>query len=50
MQLNVSGFLDTLPIVVYGMGGIFVVLGVIFCAVKGLMFFGRSQDSADNQN
>lgn len=45
--MNVSGFLETLPIVLYGMTGIFVVIGVIFLSVKVLMM---KKASPDNQS
>lgn len=45
--MNVSGFLETLPIVLYGMTGIFIVIGVIFLSVKILM---AKKSNPDNQN
>lgn len=39
MNFNFEGFMGTLPIVFYGMLGIFIVIGVIFIAVNLLMYF-----------
>jgi hypothetical protein len=32
--MNVKGFVDSLPILLYGMAGIFVVIGIIFVSIK----------------
>lgn len=32
--MNVQGFLDSLPILLYGMVGIFVVIGIIAVSIK----------------
>lgn len=41
MELNVSAMLETLPIMGYGMLGIFIVTGVIILAVVLLNRFTR---------
>ena len=35
-QIDVNGFLETLPIMLYGMVGIFVVIGIIYVIIAGL--------------
>jgi hypothetical protein len=32
--MNIQGFLDSLPVLLYGMVGIFVVIGIIFVSIK----------------
>jgi Na+-transporting methylmalonyl-CoA/oxaloacetate decarboxylase gamma subunit len=34
MFINVKGFVDSLPILLYGMAGIFVVIGIIAVSIK----------------
>lgn len=34
MVINVQGFLDSLPVLLYGMIGIFVVIGIIAGSIK----------------
>lgn len=31
--MNIHSFLETLPVVLYGMAGIFIVMGIIFLAI-----------------
>lgn len=35
-MLNFNGFLQTLPIMVSGMVGIFIVIGIIYIVIAGL--------------
>ena len=38
-MLNIGAFIKTLPVMAYGMGGIFVVILAIFLVIKGLCKF-----------
>ena len=38
-MISVDAFLKTLPVLVYGMGGIFLVMIIIYCVIRALNKF-----------
>jgi len=43
MSINIGNFLQTLPIMGWGMLGIFIVLGIIYLIVAGFNLLGQKR-------
>lgn len=50
LALNLSSWKDTVPVMIFGMVGIFIVIGVIILVTYGLnKLFSRSKKDKDNK-
>lgn len=41
--INFSLFLDTLPMMLFGMGGIFLIIGLVALCIYALNWFGKGK-------
>jgi hypothetical protein len=48
--MNIKGFVDTLPILLYGMAGIFVVIGIIAFTIKLMNWVFPQRKGAHKQD
>ncbi|MGB4373727.1 MAG: OadG-related small transporter subunit [Halanaerobiales bacterium] len=46
--MNLQAFLETLPIVLCGMGGIFIVMGIIYLSIKLVNIFFVDNEKNNN--